>query len=158
MDGNLIILAGGASSRMKGLTGSDTLTKDEKYQADNRSKCLISIDKNGRPLLDYLLYNAKKAGYKNIYIITSKENELFKMFYGDKRSDNDFKGLKINYAILNILINLYVTGKVETCRYNLVQGELHEKDHRANYCLCLCPVHSLLLLWRRYRGADGRLY
>ena len=102
MDGNLIILAGGASSRMKGLTGSDTLTKDEKYQADNRSKCLISIDKNGRPLLDYLLYNAKKAGYKNIYIITSKENELFKMFYGDKRSDNDFKGLKINYAIQHV--------------------------------------------------------
>jgi hypothetical protein len=45
-----------------------------------------------------------------------------------------------------------MTGKKETCRYNLVQGELHEKNHRANYCLCLRPVHSLLLLWRRYRG------
>lgn len=105
MDGNLIILAGGASSRMKGLKGSDSLTKDEKYQADNRSKCLISIDENGRPLLDYLLYNAEKAGYKNIYIITAKNNELFKVFYGDKRGDNDFKGLKINYAIQHIPMN-----------------------------------------------------
>jgi len=105
MEGNLIILAGGASSRMKGLIGSDSLSKDEKYQADNRSKCLISIDKNGRPLMDYLLYNAAMAGYKNIYIITSKDNQLFKSFYGNKRNDNNFKGLKINYAIQYISSN-----------------------------------------------------
>jgi len=100
MNDNLMILAGGASSRMKQQIDSDVyLSDEEKQQSNQRSKSLISIDKSGRPLMDYLLYNAKKAGYKNIYIITGEKNELFKMFYGTQNCNNNFHGLNINYAI-----------------------------------------------------------
>ncbi len=97
MDDNLIILAAGASSRMKQQMSTNTsLTNKELQQANKRSKALISIDASGRPLLDYVLYNAKKAGYKNIYIVTQKENELFKSMY----HDNDrFLGMTIRFAI-----------------------------------------------------------
>ncbi len=100
---SLVILAGGASSRMKKQLSSDSsLSEEEKKQANQRSKSLISIDKSGRPLMDYLLYNAKKSGYKNIYIITGKENSLFKSFYGEQKSNNDFHGLTINFVVQEI--------------------------------------------------------
>ena len=97
---SLVILAGGVSSRMKKqLQSNNSLSEIEKKQANNRSKALISLDKNDRPILDYLLYNAKKAGYRIIYIVTGENNTLFKSFYGEKNHDNLFKGLTINYAI-----------------------------------------------------------
>ena len=69
MHDNLIILAGGASSRMKKQAVVENLSQEEIIQANERSKGLIGVGPNGRPLMDYLLLNAKRAGYKNIYII-----------------------------------------------------------------------------------------
>ena len=99
MHNNLIILAGGASSRMKKPATSKTINSDETAQANNRSKSLISLDNTGRPVLDYLLYNAKKAGYKNIYIVINEKGGLFKEFYGNKERDNDFNGLNISFPV-----------------------------------------------------------
>jgi len=99
MHNNLIILAGGASSRMKKPSTSKTINSDETAQANNRSKSLISLDNTGRPVLDYLLYNAKKAGYKNIYIVINEKGGLFKEFYGSKDKNNDFNGLNISFPI-----------------------------------------------------------
>ena len=94
----LIVLAGGASSRMK--KGNDiSLNNNLKNQANSRSKALISIDVSGRPVLDYLLYNAKQAGYKKIYLIVGEQHNLFREFYGNKSYGNIFQGLKIHYAI-----------------------------------------------------------
>lgn len=100
MNDNLIILAAGASSRMKQQMSTDILLSSKEIeQANKRSKALISIDTSGRPILDYLLYNAKKAGYVNIYIVTQEENELFKSLYQDK---DRFRGMTIRFAIQNI--------------------------------------------------------
>ncbi len=97
---NLVILAGGASSRMKKPVDPDNsnLTEEEVQQANERSKGLISVGSEGRPLLDYVLFNAKKAGYKKIYIVIGEEGTLFKEFYGNKDRDNNFKGLSISFA------------------------------------------------------------
>ncbi len=99
MHNNLIILAGGASSRMKRPTDTNNLSKEEIAQANRRSKGLIGVGPNGRPLMDYLLYNAKWAGYKKIFIVINEEGELFKEFYGNNDKDNDFYGLHISFAI-----------------------------------------------------------
>ncbi|WP_103863526.1 sugar phosphate nucleotidyltransferase [Aquimarina sp. I32.4] len=99
MHTNLVILAGGASSRMKKQTSLAGLSDKEIEQANKRSKGLIGVGPNDRPLMDYLLYNIKLAGYKNIYIVISEQGELFKEFYGDKNKNNDFHGLNISYAI-----------------------------------------------------------
>lgn len=98
MHNNLVILAGGASSRMKKESVTNNLTPEEINQANERSKGLIGVDPNGRPLLDYLLLNAKNAGYKNIYIIIGEQGELFKEFYGTQDKNNDFHGLNISFA------------------------------------------------------------
>lgn len=101
MHANLIILAGGASSRMKKPAGgtNPNLTELEIQQANERSKGLISVGTEGRPLLDYVLLNAKKAGYTNIYIVIGEQGGLFKEFYGNKDIDNHFKGLNISFAV-----------------------------------------------------------
>ncbi|GAA3648589.1 sugar phosphate nucleotidyltransferase [Flavivirga jejuensis] len=99
MHTNLIILAGGASSRMKKQTDAKNLTEEEVEQANKRSKGLIGVGPEGRPLLDYLLYNAKEAGYKNVYIIISENGSLFQEFYGNKKKNNDFHGLNISFAV-----------------------------------------------------------
>ncbi len=96
-------MAAGASSRMKLEQGkTDDLSNEEIQQSNIRTKGLISIDKAGRPLMDYLLFNAKQAGYKTIYIITGVDNSLFKTFYGDNNFGNSYRGLTINFAIQHI--------------------------------------------------------
>jgi NDP-sugar pyrophosphorylase family protein len=99
MHDNLIILAGGASSRMKKEVTLANLTEEEIAQANERSKGLIGVGPNGRPLLDYLLLNAKRAGYKNIYIIIGEQGDLFKEFYGSENKNNNFHGITISFAI-----------------------------------------------------------
>ena len=99
MHDNLIILAGGASSRMKKQVVADNLSPEEIAQANERSKGLIGVGPNGRPLMDYLLLNAKRAGYKNVYIIIGEQGDLFKEFYGSKDQNNDFHGLNVSFAI-----------------------------------------------------------
>ena len=102
MHNNLIILAGGMSSRMKNPSSLKHIGKEEVQQANNRSKSLISVGNSGRPLMDYLLYNAKKVGYKNIYIVINEKGQMFKDFYGDKNSNNVFKDLNISFPIQHI--------------------------------------------------------
>lgn len=99
MTDSLIILAGGSSSRMK-KSISNEIGDDMIQQANSRSKALILL--NDRPMLDYVLYNARRAGFKNIYMVIGKEGKLFKEYYGDKMSNNDFYGLLISYALQNI--------------------------------------------------------
>ena len=99
MTNHLIILAGGASSRMKKPSLSQ-LSEDLIYQANSRSKALILL--NDRPMLDYVLYNAQQAGFQNIYIVIGKEGELFKTYYGEERARNMFNGLSISYVFQHI--------------------------------------------------------
>lgn len=99
MHNNLIIMAGGASSRMKKEALVANLSVEEIAQANERSKGLIGVGASGRPLLDYLLLNAKKAGYQNIYIIIGEQGDLFKEFYGSQNTNNDFHGLTISFAV-----------------------------------------------------------
>lgn len=99
MTKNLIILAGGASSRMKNSKGSQ-LSEEAAQQANNRSKALILV--NDRPMLDYVLYNAQKAGLEQIYIVISPKGDLFKSYYGELTQGNAFHGMTISYATQHI--------------------------------------------------------
>lgn len=97
---NLIVLAGGASSRMKKQVSPDKgLSAEDIKQANERSKGLISVGNEGRPMMDYVLYNAKRAGFTHIYIVIGEQGDLFREFYGSKDRDNEFRGLKISFAI-----------------------------------------------------------
>ena len=92
MTDTLIILAGGASSRMKNSIDSN-LSPEKSAQANKRSKGLIEV--NGKPFLSYLLDNVLKAGFKNVIIITGENSELFRSTY-DK--NEEFVNLNIKFA------------------------------------------------------------
>lgn len=98
--GKLVILAGGISSRMKKPT-NDKLEIDSKLveDADLKTKSMIGVGKDYRPFLDYLLYNAREAGYKEIVLVVSATDNSIKEYYGFNIVDNDFYGLNISYAV-----------------------------------------------------------
>ena len=99
-NGKLVILAGGISSRMKKSSGSNLQIDSKLVQdADLKSKSMIGVGKNYRPFLDYLLYNAREAGYKEIVLVVGANDNSIKEYYGVNNIDNDFYGLKISYAV-----------------------------------------------------------
>lgn len=98
MNKNLIILAGGTSSRMKKSIISKNLSKEEIKNANTRSKALLEFGNAKRPILDFLLINAEKAGYKKIFLVIGEQEALFKKYYGKKQKNNSFKGLSLSYA------------------------------------------------------------
>ncbi len=102
MNKNLIILAGGTSSRMKNSMISKNLSEEELKNANTRSKALLEFGNAKRPILDFLLLNAKKAGYKNIVIVIGGQGALFKKYYGNKQKNNSYKGLSISYATQSV--------------------------------------------------------
>ena len=77
---NLIIMAAGASSRMKKSLKKEMVGSNVFEIANNSHKSLIPLGKEGRPLIYYLIMNAIKANYNNIYIITGEDNDDFKEF------------------------------------------------------------------------------
>lgn len=93
MHDNLIILAGGASSRM------NASLQQENPSGTSKSKALIGVDEGDRPFLDYLLNNAKKASYRNVILVVGEHADEFKKCYGAKTKNSDFNGLNITYAI-----------------------------------------------------------
>lgn len=102
MHKSLIILAAGMSSRMKNSEPVKGIDDNDITAANQRSKGLISVGNKNRPLLDYILFNAREAGYQDIYLVTRKENQHFQQLYGENTRENYFHGLKIFYAIQHI--------------------------------------------------------
>ena len=77
MTRSLLIMAAGASSRMK-LSVAKNIGHVTTEQANNRTKGLIGIGEDGKPLLYYLLRNAQEAGYKTIYLIIAADATFFR--------------------------------------------------------------------------------
>jgi len=94
---SLIIMVGGASSRMK---RSLKLDENQKGVMDNiPHKSLIPVGKNGKPFLYYLVQHALEAGYTKLYLITSPENQAFQKLKDEGRLP---KGLEVFLAVQNV--------------------------------------------------------
>lgn len=99
MDKKLIIMAGGASSRMKRSLETSELTPQTKKIASSAHKSLIPLGSKQKPLLFHLIQNAVNAGFKEVYLITSPENEAFRECVGSASKNNLFAGALVHYAI-----------------------------------------------------------
>ena len=95
MNETLIILAAGLSSRMKKSISSKGISSEAIEQANQISKGLIALGKSKRPLLDYLINNARISGYKSIYLIIGEDSKLFKTTYSN---NPNFSDLSISFA------------------------------------------------------------
>jgi len=104
MNERLVILAGGISSRMKNtpVKSDVSVNKELVKEAQVKSKSMLGVGKNHRPFLDYLLYNAAQAGYKDIVIVVGEKDKSIRSFYGNKPRNNKYMGLYISYALQTI--------------------------------------------------------
>jgi dTDP-glucose pyrophosphorylase len=103
MDKKLIIMAGGASSRMKRSLETSELTPETKKIARSAHKSLIPLGSKQKPLLFHLIQNAVNAGFREVYLITSPENEAFRECVGSASKNNLFAGALVHYAIQYLL-------------------------------------------------------
>ncbi len=101
--GKLVVLAGGISSRMKKAPASQ-LPVDQSLinDADLKAKSMIGVGKDHRPFLDYLLYNAREAGYTDVLIVIGERDDSIRDYYGKEMRGNDFHGLSISYAVQKV--------------------------------------------------------
>lgn len=97
MTNTLLLLAGGKSSRMKKSVNTEGMSQAEIQAANRKNKGMIEI--NNRPFMDYIMYNAQKAGIENIVILTGEENSDMKSYYGEKETANSFNGMNLSYAV-----------------------------------------------------------
>jgi len=103
MNPNLVILAGGLSSRMKTAgpvpDGTDAALLRE---AGEKSKSMLGVGPLGRPFLDYLIGNARRAGYADIVIVIGENDGGIRARYGRAMRDNEYHGVRISYAVQRI--------------------------------------------------------
>jgi len=103
MDPNIVILAGGISSRMKNSPAKDVeIGSGLLLEAEKKPKAMIGVGMHGRPLLDFLLYNIKTSGYEEAVIVIGENDMHFREYYGDASDQERSFGLKISYAIQKI--------------------------------------------------------
>ncbi|WP_460474603.1 sugar phosphate nucleotidyltransferase [Emticicia fontis] len=95
----LLILAGGMSSRMKKALDSDSSLDPRLIeQANTLPKCMIGVGKNGRPFMDYVLYNASKAGIKEVILILNPKDTVTQPHYENLTANGNNWGLTIRFA------------------------------------------------------------
>ena len=103
MDPHLVILAGGISSRMKkAVSASAPLDPVLRHDAMEKSKSMIGVGEGHRPFLDYLLYNAREAGFRDVVIVVGEQDRSIREYYGMADQGNAFFGLTISYAVQTI--------------------------------------------------------
>jgi NDP-sugar pyrophosphorylase family protein len=100
MDPNIIILAAGASSRMKAsaaaiLTTDPVLSRD----VEEKPKAMIGIGERRRPFLDYLLDNVEDAGYHDVVIVVGEGDATIRQYYAVDNGAAQYPALDISYAV-----------------------------------------------------------
>lgn len=95
----LLILAGGMSSRMKkNLEGNSNLDSKLIEQANTLPKSMIGLGKDGRPFLDYVLYNASVAGVKEVILLLNPKDTVSQPHYEKLMQEGKSWGLQIGFA------------------------------------------------------------
>jgi len=100
---NIVILAGGISSRMKKFSADATaIDPNLLREAREKSKSMLSVGDLSRPFLDYILYNIEKAGFQNVVIVVGERDTSIRDYYeGDGRKEQ-FPLLRLSYALQHI--------------------------------------------------------
>jgi len=98
--GALVVLAAGLSSRMKRSAAAGLQGSGLALEALQKSKSMIGLGSGGRPLLDYLLLNARDAGYGDIVIVVGERDEEIRARY--RKPVGALKGLTVSFAVQSI--------------------------------------------------------
>lgn len=103
MTDSIIIMAAGASSRMKKPINNSKLSNAQIEAANSKSKVLIEFGREKKPFISYLISNIIQAGFKKIYIVTSEKADFFR---------NNFK-IESKEVIINFSIQYISKARVK---------------------------------------------
>lgn len=92
----LVIMAGGASSRMKRSLSEVPLDEKTRDIAQHNHKSLIPFGERNLPLLYYHFRLAKEAGVEEVFIITPVDNDGFTAFIAGQSIQSEFRTLTIH--------------------------------------------------------------
>ena len=104
MTDSIVIMAAGASSRMKRQTLNNILSSEKIKEANSKSKALIEFGEDKTPFISYLLKNIICSGFKNIYIVTSTNDSYFRENF-EQILKIELNKVNIFFAIQHIPIN-----------------------------------------------------
>ena len=82
MNDKLVILAGGISSRMRKSASQIPIESRLEQDAARKPKAMIGVGERQRPLMDFLLFNAREAGYRDIVIVIGEGDSSVRRHYG----------------------------------------------------------------------------
>lgn len=106
MDKNVVILAGGASSRMRNSVGPDSPLAAE---IRHKAKGMLGVGEparqaggGSRPFLDYLLFNIEKAGYESVVIVVPQNDASIRDYYEYRGGAAQFPRLDISYVVQEV--------------------------------------------------------
>ncbi|MCG3117939.1 MAG: hypothetical protein ALAOOOJD_00064 [bacterium] len=100
MQPNIVILAGGISSRMRlAQARSAPLDPALRRDAEEKAKTMIGVGSDRRPFLDYLLLNVVAAGYRNVVILIGERDHSIRDYYEARKNAPPFQKLNIKYAV-----------------------------------------------------------
>ncbi|MEP2935008.1 MAG: sugar phosphate nucleotidyltransferase [Gilvibacter sp.] len=141
---HLVILAGGASTRMKAASNAQ-LTKAQLTTANAGQKGLIVLEGDQRPMLDYLIKNAAQAGYSEVVLITGKNQGPFAKVYGNQDWNHKHLGVRIHLAMQHLASHrVKPWGTADALQQALEQiGELRLSEFAVCNCDNLYSVQAL---------------
>jgi len=100
MHSNIVILAGGMSSRMKEEAVHATVIESSlRREAASKSKAMLGVGGGSRPFLDYLLHNISNSGYHNVVIVVGEHDFSIREYYERDGRNRQFHELSISYAV-----------------------------------------------------------
>jgi NDP-sugar pyrophosphorylase family protein len=67
-------------------------------QANTLPKGMIGVGENGRPFMEYLLYNASRAGYRDVLLLLNPKDAVTQLHFEAKQAAGESWGLTFRYA------------------------------------------------------------
>jgi len=99
MEPNLVILAGGLSSRMRRApVRPEGVDPELMREADQKPKSMIGVGTGGRPFLDYLVMNAGAAGYRDVVLVVGASDVAMRSHYTPARVEGLSRGMRVLFA------------------------------------------------------------
>ena len=93
---SIIVMAAGASTRMKNSNFQKKLINNQQKFDSNNSKSMIGFGKESKPFISFLISNISNSGFKNVYIVVPENSEYFKKYF-NQRVKKELK-IKINLS------------------------------------------------------------
>lgn len=150
MTKRLLILAGGASSRMKKNTEKlENLDATLVEQANSLTKGMIGVGEGGKSLIDYLLFNAHLAGFTEILLLLHPDDTVTQPYYEQRVEEGQAWDMKFDFARQGIPADRQKPAGTADAVYQALAQ--HPAWQTGRFVICnsdnLYSVVALNLLW-----------